>query len=115
MAAVLNRLGHRTGQGNSWSASRVGAFRHTHGLGAFEKQADWMTMEQAAQELKVSHTAVKTLIRKGILPAKQVVRFAPWVIEKKNLQSAEVQAAARASHRGRRVPPTDSKQQQLTI
>jgi hypothetical protein len=115
MAGVLNRLGHRTGQGNSWSASRVSAFRHTHGLSTFEKQEDWMTLEQAAHELKVSHTAVKTLIRKGILPAKQVVRFAPWVIEKKNLQAAEVQAAARASQRGRRVPPTDSKQQQLTI
>lgn len=115
IAGVLNRLGYRTGQGNSWSASRVSAFRHTHGLPAFEKQENWMTLEQAAHELKVSHTVVMTLIRKGILPAKQVVRFAPWVIEKKHLQGAEVQAAARASQRGRRVPPTDSQQQQLTI
>jgi len=38
IAAVLNRLGYRTGPGNSWSASRVGAFRHTHRLSAFGKR-----------------------------------------------------------------------------
>ena len=115
IAAVLNRLGYRTGQGNSWRASRVGAFRHTHGLSAFGKREGWMTLEEAAEKLEVSHTVVKTLIRKGILPAKQVVAFAPWVIESKDVESPRVRAAARAAKRGQRLPPTDLGQRELTI
>lgn len=115
IAAVLNRLGYRTGQGNSWSASRVGAFRHTHGFTAFGKREGWMTMEGAAEKLEVSHTVVKTLIRKGILPAKQVVAFAPWVIESKDVESPAVRAAAGAAKRGQRLPPTDPGQTELTL
>jgi len=74
-----------------------------------------MTMEEAAEALEVSHTVVKTLIRKGILPAKQVVAFAPWVIETKDVESAPVRAAARAAKRGRRLPPTIAGQKELTL
>ena len=38
IAAVLNRLGYRSGQGNSWSGVRVSHFRHTHGLSAFRNE-----------------------------------------------------------------------------
>jgi DNA invertase Pin-like site-specific DNA recombinase len=115
IAAVLNRLGYRSGQGNSWSGARVSHFRHTHGLSAFEKQEGCLTLEKAAQVLGVSHTVVKTLIRKNILPAKQVVTFAPWVIEREDLESPQVQAAVRAAKRGRRIPPTVPGQGELTI
>lgn len=79
IAGVLNRLGYRTGQGNSWSGVRVSHFRSNHGLSAVEKRADYLTLEKAAQALAVSQSVVKTLIRKNILPAKQVVTFSPWV------------------------------------
>ena len=46
-----------------------------------------MTLEKAARALGVSQTVVKTLIHKNILPAKQVVTFAPWVIEQKDIES----------------------------
>jgi len=74
-----------------------------------------MTMEEAAEALQVSHTVVKTLIRKGILPAKQVVAFAPWVIESKDVESETVRAAARAAKRGQRLPPTVAGQRELTL
>ena len=32
LAAVLNRLGFTTGQGNGWRMARVNSFRHTHGI-----------------------------------------------------------------------------------
>ncbi len=115
IAAVLNRLGYRTGQGNSWSGSRVSQFRHTHGFRAFGKREGWLTLDQAARELEVSDTAVRTLIRKGILPARQVVAFAPWVIERKDLESAPVQAAVRAAKRDRRIPSTIIGQTELTL
>jgi hypothetical protein len=115
IAAVLNRLGYRSGQGNSWSGARVSQFRHTHGVSAFEKREDCMTLEKAAQALGVSHTVVKTLIRKNILRAKQVVAFAPWVIERRDLESPQVQAAVRAGKRGRQIPSIVSGQGELTI
>lgn len=115
IAGVLNRLGYRTGQDNSWSASRVTHFRHTHGIASFTKQEGWRTLEQAATFLQVSHTAVKTLIRKGILPARQVVKCAPWIIDQKELAAPTVQAAVRAAKAGRHVSPTVTGQQELAI
>ena len=74
-----------------------------------------MTLEKAAQALGVSHTVVKTLIRKNILPAKQVVAFAPWVIEREDLESPQVQAAIRTVKRGRHIPSIVPGQGELTI
>src|SRR5207253_11002383 len=71
IAGVLNRLGYRSGQGNSWNGVRVSHFRYTHGLSAVEKREAFLTLEKAAQALGVSQTVVKTLIRKNILPANQ--------------------------------------------
>jgi DNA invertase Pin-like site-specific DNA recombinase len=115
IAGVLNRLGYRAGQGNHWSKNRVCAFRHTHGLSLSEKAAGCITLEKAAQALGVSDKVVKTLIRKKILPAKQVVTFAPWIIEQKDVESARVQAAVRAAKRGRRVPSAIIGQTELTL
>ncbi len=115
IAAVLNRLGYRSGQGNSWSGARVSQFRHTHGVSSFEKREGCMTLEKAAQALGVSHTVVKTLIRKNILAAKQVVAFAPWVIEREDLESPQVQAAVRTVKRGRHIPSIVPGQRELTI
>jgi DNA invertase Pin-like site-specific DNA recombinase len=115
IAITLNRLGYRTGQGNNWSLSRVGAFRHTHGLPRFEKREDWLTLEEAARALEVSNTTVQTLIRRGILPARQVIAFAPWVIERKDLELSSVRAAVQAVKRGRRVPPAVAGQEELTL
>ncbi len=115
IAITLNRLGYRTGQGNPWNQSRVGAFRHTHGLPKFEPRADWITLEEAARVLEVSSKIVHTLLRKGILPGRQVVACAPWVIERKNLDLPPVQAAAQAAQRGRRVPSTVVGQPELTL
>jgi DNA invertase Pin-like site-specific DNA recombinase len=115
IAITLNRLGHRTGQGNNWNVSRVIAFRHTHGMPKFEQRTDWLTLEQAARALNVSTTAVQTLIRKGILPARQVVECAPWIIERKDLDLPAVQAATHSVQRGRSFPPTVPGQAELTL
>jgi hypothetical protein len=115
IAITLNRLGHRTGQGNNWNVSRVSAFRHTHEMPKFEQRTDWVTLEQAARALNVSTTSVQTLIRKGILPARQVVECAPWIIERKDLDLPAVQAATHSVQRGRRLPPTVPGQAELTL
>ena len=59
IAAILNRLGYKTGQEKTWNASRVAG-----------------------------------------LPARQVVKFAPWIIAKKDLLLAAVQEQIKAARRG---------------
>jgi DNA invertase Pin-like site-specific DNA recombinase len=115
IAAVLNRLGYRTGQNNCWSVARVCSFRHNHGIEAYTNSNDFVSLQAAAELLGVSDTAIKTLIRKGILAAKQAVACAPWVIEKIALEQPKVQAAARAVKAGKAVPPTALGQHELTL
>jgi hypothetical protein len=104
IAAVLNRLGFKTGQGNSWRLSRVTSFRHTHGIELCRLSSDCVTLETAARKLQASNTLVERLIGSGILPAHQVVRYAPWVIQEKDLELPTVQAAVRAARKGKRIP-----------
>jgi DNA invertase Pin-like site-specific DNA recombinase len=104
IAAVLNRLGFKTGQGNSWRLSRVTSFRHTHGIELCRVGSDCVTLETAARKLQVSDTLVERLIRSGILPARQVVRYAPWVIAEKDLRLPAVEAAIQSARKGKRLP-----------
>ncbi len=116
IAAILNRLGYKTGQEKTWNASRVAGLRGYHKIAPFQKQDGWVTQEEAARELQVSNTVVKRLIRERILPAKQVVKCAPWIIEKKDLFLPVVQAQVRAVRRGgHRLPQIVLGQAQLSL
>jgi len=81
IAATLNRLGYRTGTGKTWRAHSVACVRYQYRLPNFSKGTDWLTLSQAARQLGVSATVLKRLIRQRILPASQVVPFAPWIIQ----------------------------------
>ena len=115
IAAILNRLGYKTGQEKSWNASRVAGLRGYHNIEPFQKQDGWVTQEQAAEELKVSNTVIKRLIREGVLPATQVVHCAPWVIDRKDIDSPAVRAQVQAVHDGRRLPPIVPDQGRLPL
>jgi DNA invertase Pin-like site-specific DNA recombinase len=117
IAAILNRLGYRTGADNSWIESRVRSFRNTHQIAATpaEGSREWLTLADAACELKISTTSVRKLITLGLLPAKQVIVHAPWVIERKNLALPAVQEAAQAVREGKHIPRSDPRQQELPI
>ena len=105
IAAILNRLGYKTGQEKNWNASRVAGLRGYHNIEPFQKQDGWVTQEQAAEQLNVSDTVIKRLIRERVLPATQVVQFAPWVIDRSDLELAAVKAQVQAVHSGRRLTP----------
>jgi excisionase family DNA binding protein len=97
IASTLNRLGMRTGAGNSWSAQRVYSLRHYHQLPAYDAScspAGILTLEQAAGRLGVSPTVVRHLIHRKTIPATQVVPGAPWQIPAAAVESPEAMQAA---------------------
>jgi DNA invertase Pin-like site-specific DNA recombinase len=97
IASTLNRLGMRTGAGNTWNQGRVSSLRHHHELPAYDASrpaADMLTLDQAAGRLGVSPTVVRHLIQSQTIPATQVVPGAPWQIPAVALESSEVTQAA---------------------
>ena len=63
-----------------------------------------VTMSQAALLFKVSLMVVRRMIAQKILPARQVVKCAPWMIERVHLELPAVQKEIRRVHEGRRSP-----------
>ena len=96
IAASLNRMGLRTGQGKTWTAHRVSSIRRVRDIHAYksaEKDGEWLTMSDAAKLLGVTHHMIRRLINDRILPAEQVVPDAPWQIHASDLHSDAVTAA----------------------
>jgi hypothetical protein len=106
IATVLNRLRYRTGQGLTWRSSRVAGVRNYHGIPPCAPSPDRLTLEQVAEILQVSNTVVRRLIKDQVLPARQFVSYAPWVIRREDLALPAVQAAAHAVRDGHTRPRT---------
>mgnify|MGYP003375436149 CR=1 FL=1 len=108
IAATINRLGHRTAHGKTWTAARVCSIRQGHNVAAYregKRQARGeLTVDEAATALKVTPTTVLRLIRRKDLAAKQASRNAPWAIHQDDL--GDYLAA-----RTRQSPPTHNSDQ----
>ncbi|MGE5481384.1 MAG: hypothetical protein ACM3VX_00550 [Bacteroidota bacterium] len=119
IAAILNRLGMKTGKGNAWTEARVRSLRNEHGIPVVTdggESPNWVTMKDAASLLEVSPMSVRRLILKVVLPARQVVPCAPWMIEKCLLESEAVkQAVAGIKQGGKRPLPHHPDQQKLDL
>ena len=113
IAATLNRLGYRTGVGKTWRVHSVHSTRYYYRLPNYRNCKDWLTIEQAAKELKVSQTVIRRLIKEKTLPANQVVDLAPWVISRKDLSRPEVQQEIEAVRGGRQLRKTHRDQKEL--
>lgn len=93
IAATLNRLGLRTGAGNTWVEGRVRSLRSYHELPAYDPSQNAtsvVTLEQAAAILEIAVNTVRRLIVEKVLPATQVVPCAPWQISVEALRSEAV-------------------------
>jgi excisionase family DNA binding protein len=84
IAATINRLGHRTAHGQTWTATRVCAIRKGHDIAAYcegERRARGeLTIEEVAAVMRVAPRAVLRLIHQKHLKATQACRNAPWTI-----------------------------------
>jgi hypothetical protein len=117
IAVTLNRLGLRTGPGNTWTEGRVRSARDTHGIPACDSTQPrvTLTLEEAARHLGVSATTVRRLITTKQLPARQVVPFAPWEISRDALTSDVVRRTVRAIKHRVRVPQTHATDDQRSM
>jgi hypothetical protein len=117
IAATLNRLGLRTGIGNTWTKQRVYSLRQYHRLPAFDPDdpQPMVTLKEAAARLQVSPASVRRLIAEKTLPASQVVGCAPWEIPAEALDSEVVRT--RVANIKDRVPSpqTQSSDGQQTL
>jgi hypothetical protein len=106
IAATLNRLGLRTGPGNTWNEGRIRSLRSYHHLPTYDPTVSIrqsLTLEQASEQLQVSHKVVRRLIESGKIPATQIVPWAPWEISADAIGSEEVLREVRRVKRGTRV------------
>jgi excisionase family DNA binding protein len=109
VAATLNRLGLRTGAGNTWNETRVRSAREYQELPAFDPrnpQKEFLTLREAAQQLGVSLTIVRRLLTEKKLPATEVVTYAPWQIPAEALQSETLRTETENIKSGNRSPRT---------
>ena len=116
IAATLNRMGVRTGQGKTWTAHRVSSIRRVNDIDAYAsaaKDGEWLTMSEAAAQLGVTNHVIRKLIRENVLPAEQVVPRAPYQIRAVDLERQDVIDAV--INRRRKRPYRDSAQFQLAI
>ena len=117
IASLLNRLGHRTGKGHTWTEMRVRSFRGDHQIAVYkagEREARGeLTLEQAAEALATSKMTVLRMIGSGVLQATQACKGAPWVIRAVDVQRPEVRAAITMP--ANRPQTDDPRQIPLTI
>jgi DNA invertase Pin-like site-specific DNA recombinase len=105
IARVLNKLGRRTGKGKPWSESAVKTARRNHAIdGCAQSIVDpeVLTLKGAARYTDTSDTTIKKLVDAGLLPMRQVVPFAPWEIQRADLESERISIVlARLKQTGR--------------
>jgi len=112
IAQMLNRIGSRTGPGNSWSETRVKSFRGHHKIPVFSAEIPrpWLTMEEVAKELGVNVGVVRTMVKHEILPARQIATGLPWMIEPSDLKLSKVIQRVQDAKKGKRPPREDTRQ-----
>jgi DNA invertase Pin-like site-specific DNA recombinase len=105
IAATLNRLGLKTGSGNTWIELRIRTARSYNGLPAYDSKIcrNTLTLEEASDRLGVSHKVVRRLIESKIIAATQIVPCAPWEIPPEAIQSEQVRREVASVKRGPRV------------
>lgn len=95
IANVLNRLGRRTGKGKRWNQDRVASARQQHSIrGQSRTLVDpaVLNMNESARHCSVSDTTIRRLVEAGVLPMRQVVPWAPWEIQRSDLDSEPVRS-----------------------
>jgi excisionase family DNA binding protein len=118
-AAILNRSGKTTAHGVSWTRAHVRGLRNTHGIPVYNEgeraERGELTLDEAAETLKVSRATAYRMVTNGVIPAQQLCAGAPWIIRLVDLQLDAVRRDAESRRRPRRPISHDPLQNLLTL
>jgi excisionase family DNA binding protein len=118
IAAILNRSGKPTAHGASWTRTHVRGLRNTHGIPVYREgeraERGEITIDEAAETLKVSRATAYRMVTGGVLPAQHLCAGAPWIIRLADLQLDTVRRDAEA-RRSRRPISHDPLQNSLSL
>jgi hypothetical protein len=98
LAITMNRMRCPNPDGRTWTMMAVREMRQRLGLAEFDPHAErpeLISADEAARRLQISVSSVHRLIRRGVLPATQLMRMAPWQIPAEALQSEQVRIGIR--------------------
>ena len=98
VATTMNRMRCKPPDGKAWTTVRVREMRERLGVAPFDpasRSMETISAEQTAARLGICVGSVQKLIRKGILPATQLMFSAPWQIPAAALESEAVRKGAR--------------------
>ena len=98
VAVTMNRMRCKPADGMSWTAVRVRELRERLGIAPFDPalpRVETVTVDEAAARLGICVRSVHKLIRKGVLPATQLMHSAPWQIPVEALETEAVTTGVR--------------------
>lgn len=106
VASMLNRSCLLTGKGNTWNETRVKNLRRENNIPVFSKSQPrtWKTMAEASSLLGVSNCVVRTMVRNKLLPARQIAKYGPWMIDDADLDLPAVRSYAKQAKTGKSAP-----------
>ena len=117
IAATLNRLGKRTGRGNSWTEARVRGFRNHRSVGVYRpgemEERGELTLTETAAKLGVSTMTILRLISAGTITARQLCKGAPWSIPEAQITKLEGMEGAIRGYNGPRTVSADQKEMEF--
>jgi DNA invertase Pin-like site-specific DNA recombinase len=93
IAISLNRMRCKTGTGETWTTVRVREMRERLGIPEYDPaKADgtMICLMKAAERLGICAGSAKSLVLKGVLPAKQIMPGSPWLVPIEALSSEAV-------------------------
>jgi len=116
IARVLNLNGCTTPRGLPWTLERVRHFRKHHRIRQAEQDANVLSANESARYLGISYSAVERLATLGVLDRNQVMPYAPWRVDREQLDSEPVRTAvSRLKATGRMTKRAGRSAGQLTL
>lgn len=107
IARILNRHGYPAAENQAWSQSQVVQCRQQYNIAPFSQQEyakrNLVTLKQAAQILQVSMATISQLIQSNIIQASQVIKHAPWEIDRQELDKPAVMHYLSQMKKGRQI------------
>jgi DNA invertase Pin-like site-specific DNA recombinase len=98
LAVTLNRMRCKHSDGKAWTTDRVRELRERLGIAPFDPtlpRPETVNADEAATRLGIDFRSVQKLIRKGVLPAIQLMPSAPWQISAAALETEAVTTSVR--------------------